>query len=50
MDEIDEKMEPLVEDVEEDIDIRELEYTTGNNKVVKIFDQKCVISLERDIE
>ena len=50
MDEIDENMEPLVEDLEKNTDIRELEYTTGSNKIVKIFHQKCFICLERDSE
>ena len=36
------------EDIEEVVDIQELEYTNGNNGVVKIFNQKCVICLERD--
>ena len=36
------------EDVEEDINIQEQEYTDGSNEVVKIFNQKCVICLERD--
>ena len=40
------------EDVEEDDNIHEMElgYTNGNNEVVKIFNQKCVICLERDSE
>ena len=37
-------------DVEEDVNIHELEYTDGSNEVVKIFNQKCVICLERDSE
>ena len=44
-------MEETVEDeegVEEDVNIHELEYTDGSNEVVKIFNQKCVICLERD--
>ena len=44
-------MEEIVEDeedVEEDVNIHEIEYTDGSNKVVKIFNQKCVICLERD--
>ena len=44
-------MEEIVEDeedIEEDVNIQELEYTDGSNEVVKIFNQKCVISLERD--
>jgi len=36
-------------DTEEGVEI-ELEYTDGDNKVVKIFNQKCVICLERDSE
>ena len=46
MEEIDEDEE----DVEEDFNIHELEYTDGNNEVVKIFNQKCVKSLERASE
>ena len=44
-------MEEIVEDeenVEEDVNVQELEYTDGSNEVVKIFNQKCVICLERD--
>ena len=36
------------EDVEEDVNIHDLEYTDGSNEVVKIFNQKCVIFLEGD--
>ena len=36
------------EDVEKDDNIHELEYTDGSNEVVTIFNQKCVICLERD--
>ena len=36
------------EDVEEDVNIHELEYTDGSKEVVKIFKQKCVSCLERD--
>ena len=39
-------MEGIVEDeenVEEDINIHELEYTNGSNEVVKFLNQKCVI-------
>ena len=46
-------MEEIVdpeEDVEEFDNIHELEYTVGNTEVVKIFNQKCVICLERDSE
>ena len=42
----------LVEDIEdniqEDVNIHELEYTDGSNEIVKVFNQKCVICLERD--
>ena len=38
------------EDVGEDFIIHELEYTDGSNEVVKIFNQKYVICLERDSE
>ena len=38
------------EDVEEDVNIHELEYTGGSNEVVIIFNQKCVMFLEWDID
>ena len=46
-------MEEIVEDEddeddEEDVNIQKLEFTDGNNEVVKIFNQKCVLCLERD--
>ena len=46
-------MEKIVkeeENVEEDVNIHDLEYTDGSNEVVKIFNQKCVIYHERDSE
>ena len=42
--------EDFEEDVEEDDNIHELEYTNGSNEVVKTFNQKCFICLERDSE
>ena len=36
------------EEVEENEDLIETIYTNGNNEMVKIFYQKCVICLERD--
>ena len=40
--------EEVVEEVDEvDVNMHELEYTNGSNEVEKIFDQKCVICLER---
>ena len=44
-------MEEIVEDeedIEEDVDIQELEYTDESNELVKVFNQNCVICLERD--
>ena len=44
-------MEEIVEDeedIEEDVNIQELEYFDGSNEGVKLFNQKCVICLERD--
>ena len=43
-------MEEIVDPEEdiEDLNIEHLEYTDGYNEVVKIFNQKCVICLERD--
>ena len=35
-------------EIEEDGDLIETSYTNGNNEVVKNFNQKCVICLERD--
>ena len=46
-------MEEIVEDEEdvaEDGNIHEVEYTDESNEVVKIFNQNCVICLERDSE
>ena len=45
------EMEEIVENEEDDeevVDIQELEYTDGSNEVVKIFNEKCVICIERD--
>ena len=36
------------DEIEEDDDVIETNYCNGNNEVVKIFNQKCVICLERD--
>ena len=36
------------DNIQEDINIHELEYTNGSNEVVKVFNQKCVICLERN--
>ena len=38
------------DNIQEDVNIHELEYTDGNNELVKVFNQKCVICLERDNE
>ena len=48
MEEIDDLEEDAEEDIEEDDNMHELEHTDGSNKVVKIFNQKCAICLERD--
>ena len=40
--------EDIEEDVEENVNIQELEYTDGSNEVVKIVNQKCVICFELD--
>ena len=34
------------DNIQEDVNIHELEYTHGSNEVVKVFNQKCVICLE----
>ena len=36
------------DEVEDDGDLIETQYLNGNNEVVKIFNQKCVICLEKD--
>ena len=38
------------DNIQEDIDLHELEYTNGDNKIVKVFNQKCVICFEGDSE
>ena len=38
----------LAEEDEENEDLIETYYTNGDNEMVKIFNQKCVIYLERD--
>ena len=50
MEEIVEDEEDTEDDVEEDVNIHELEYTDGSKEVVKTFNQKCVLCLERDRE
>ena len=46
----DELIEENEDNIQEDINIHELEYTNGDNKIVKVFNQKCVICFERDSE
>ena len=46
----DELIEENEDDIQEDINIHELEYTNGNSKIVKVFNQKCIICFERDSE
>ena len=44
-------MEEIVEDeedIEEDVNIQELQFTDGSNEVVEIFNQKCDMCCERD--
>ena len=42
-------MEEIIqEDIEVDFNIHESGYTDGSNEVVKVFNQKCFICLERD--
>ena len=36
------------EDDDENANIHDLQYTNGNNEVVKFFNQKCVKCFERD--
>ena len=48
-DDISDEENAVAEDeVEEDENLIETSYTNGNNEVVKIFNQKCAICLERD--
>ena len=47
-DDLIEENEENEDNIQEDINIHELQYTNGNNKIVKVFNQKCVICLERD--
>ena len=42
------KMMIVVEEDEENEDLIETIYTNGNNEMVKLFNQMCVICLERD--
>ena len=44
----DDLIEENEDNIQEDINIHELEYTNGSNEVVKVFNQKCVICLERE--
>ena len=44
----DDLIEENGDNIQEDINIHEIEYTRGDNVVVKVFNQKCVICLERD--
>ena len=46
----DELIEENEDNIQEDINIHELEYTNGNNKIVKVFNRKCVICFEEDSE
>ena len=43
-------IEETEDNIQEDVNIHELEYTDGSNEIVKVFNQKCVICLERDSE
>ena len=45
---IEDEDDDLVEEDEENEDLIETIYTRGNNEVIKIFNQKCVICLEKD--
>ena len=46
----DDLIEENEDNIQEDINIHELENTNGNNKIVKVFNQKCVICFEGDSE
>ena len=52
--ESDDENDDLIEEggdiIQEDINIHEIAYTRGGNKIVKIFNQKCVICFERNSE
>ena len=47
-DEADVLVEEGEDNIQEDFDIHEIEYTHGDNEIVKVFNQKCVICLERE--
>ena len=46
--EIEDDISDEEDEVEEDDDLIETQYLNGNNEVVKIFNQKCVICYERE--
>ena len=45
----DDDISDVEDEVEEDGDMIETSYTDGNNEVVKCFNRKCIICLERDV-
>ena len=49
---IEDENDDLIEEgrdiIQEDINVHEIEYTRGDNEIVKIFNQKCVRCLERN--
>ena len=46
--EIEDDISDVEDEVEEDEEFIETNYTNGNNEMVKKYNQKCVICLERD--
>ena len=46
----DKLIEENEDNIQEDINIHELEYNNRDNKIVKVFNQKCVICFEGDSE
>ena len=46
----DDSVEENEDNIQEHINIHELQYTNGNNMIVKVFNPKCVICFERDSE
>ena len=46
----DDLIEQNEDNIQEDVNLHELEYINGDNKIVKVFNQKCVICFEGDSE
>ena len=44
----DDLVEEGEDNIQEDVNMHELEYTNGSNEIAEVFNQKCVICLERN--